>query len=177
MSASQLVQGRVHYLDALRATLMILGIAYHAALIYSTEGWIVNDDDTSILFDALVAATVTFRMPAFFMVSGFFALRTLEHYGSGAFVGVRFKRLALPLITTAVSLNSLHAWAIYVFQNRSSNGFLHHLGSEGYLSNGDWVSHLWFLNYLIIYFICVYIASRVGIIDAFRTLVSRPAGS
>lgn len=62
-----------HYWDPLRALLMLLGIPYHASLLYSYAlPWDIKDFETSTLLTALGAGLVTFRMPAFFWSPGIF---------------------------------------------------------------------------------------------------------
>ena len=69
---------RRHDLDALRAIAMLLGIALHVGLGY-VPGWIITDDaDPQVLhktsdgFQVMFNIIHGFRMPLFFLVSGFF---------------------------------------------------------------------------------------------------------
>ena len=63
---------RRHDLDALRAFAMLLGIALHVALSFAGGPWMVQDSRTSGVFHVLISAVHGFRMPLFFLVSGFF---------------------------------------------------------------------------------------------------------
>ena len=63
---------RRHDLDALRAFAMLLGIALHASLSFSTIPWVVHDSRQSELYSTFMLAVHGFRMPLFFLVSGFF---------------------------------------------------------------------------------------------------------
>ena len=63
---------RLHYLDAMRSILMILGIVLHSANVFSDSDWAIQNIDTSVYFSYLVEVIHLFRMPAFFIVSGFF---------------------------------------------------------------------------------------------------------
>ena len=63
---------RRHDLDALRALAMLLGIALHAALSFMDFPWVVQDRVRAPEFGFVVSAIHGFRMPLFFMMSGFF---------------------------------------------------------------------------------------------------------
>ena len=62
---------RRHDLDALRVCAMLLGIALHAALACLGGSWTVVDTERSPLLGGLVSFVHGFRMPLFFVVSGF----------------------------------------------------------------------------------------------------------
>ena len=63
---------RRYDLDALRATAMLLGIVLHAGLSFTPFPWAVQDTQQSDFFGLLFAAIHGFRMPVFFVLSGFF---------------------------------------------------------------------------------------------------------
>ena len=89
---------RRHDLDSLRAVAMFLGIVLHAALAFGTTGWIVNDTHRHEGFDVLVSAIHGFRMPLFFMMSGFFTAMLWRRHGVRSLVRHRFRRVFLPVI-------------------------------------------------------------------------------
>ena len=65
---------REHDWDMLRALLMVLGIPYHASMAYNANVlWDIHSPDTSAALTFLSGFLVTFRMPAFFIVAGYFA--------------------------------------------------------------------------------------------------------
>jgi hypothetical protein len=80
---------RLHYLDAMRSVLMLLGVVLHSARPYDSREWQVKDVDTLPMLDGLVEAIHLFRMPAFFVVAGYFAMflvlrqPTVHSCGSG----------------------------------------------------------------------------------------------
>ena len=139
------INSRIHYLDALRGILMMLGVFYHSSLVFSpTSNWAIHSDDTTLIALYLESIISFFRMPAFFIISGYFVLFTILKYGPDLFIRVRLKRILIPLFSTAVTLNIIQAvlvkgsdWQIY------------------YLDQG-WVTHLWFLWNLVFYFVFVY---------------------
>ncbi len=85
-------------LDALRASAMLLGIALHAALSFFPAFWVVSDSRQSPGFGVLFSAIHGFRMPLFFVMSGFFSAMLLARRGRRALVGHRFKRVLVPLL-------------------------------------------------------------------------------
>lgn len=88
---------RRHDLDALRATAMLLGIALHGALAYATLPWVVNDSRQDAFFDTFFSAVHGFRMPLFFMISGFFTAMLWRKRGLSSLIKQRAKRILLPL--------------------------------------------------------------------------------
>jgi glucan biosynthesis protein C len=92
---------RFHALDALRAGMMLLGIVLHAAACYTAVPLPLSpyhDASTSPIFDVLCVFIHTFRLPAFFVMSGFFGALLLERRGPGGMLRNRWKRLMIPLI-------------------------------------------------------------------------------
>src|SRR5688572_10278032 len=92
---------RYHSLDALRASMMRLGLVLHSAVSYVVfplgPAWPYKDPNTSTLFDILVFVIHLFRMPVFFVAAGFFGALLMERGGPGAFFANRVKRVLLPL--------------------------------------------------------------------------------
>ena len=131
---------------------MLLGIVLHSASIYKTSAsWLIHDTASSSFFDNIIYFIHLFRMPAFFIVSGFFCHMTLTRYGSSRFLRVRLKRIIIPIITVAITLNSLQ---MYILANHNGDtSATQKLTSTAYWFSEDWVSHLWFLNCLVIYFL------------------------
>lgn len=132
---------------------MVLGVWLHSALVFSPQGqWLITSSNTNAFMGDLVALVHTFRMPAFFVVSGYFCYLTLRKYQVKKFLSVRLKRLLIPLCFTALTLNSLQAW------------FLNYINAQTYVLPdyfllGQYVSHLWFLVNLVIYFVVVSLAA------------------
>jgi peptidoglycan/LPS O-acetylase OafA/YrhL len=91
---------RWHDLDALRAFAMLLGIGLHAALSFYPSAWPVQDVTAAGEgpFDELVLAIHGFRMPLFFVLSGFFTALLWQRRGLGALLGHRVRRIALPFL-------------------------------------------------------------------------------
>ena len=101
---------RRHDLDALRAIAMLLGIALHAALAYSDVPWVVQDSQKNELFGLLFIAVHGFRMPLFFLVSGFFTAMLWRKRGLNALIKHRAKRILLPCLLGLVTIVPAMAW-------------------------------------------------------------------
>ena len=107
---------RRHDLDALRAFAMLLGIALHASLSFSTLPWIVHDTRQSELYSLFMMAVHGFRMPLFFLVSGFFTAMLWRRRGLAALLKQRAVRILIPclagLVTIIPMVSWVSAWAI-----------------------------------------------------------------
>ena len=89
---------RLHDLDALRGFAMLLGIALHASLSFFPGFWVAVDDRASSdgWFDEFFHAVHGFRMPLFFLLSGFFTAMLWRRRGLRRLVEQRALRVALP---------------------------------------------------------------------------------
>ena len=107
---------RRYDLDALRATAMLLGIALHAGLSFTPFPWAVQDERQSGFFWFLFAAIHGFRMPVFFVLSGFFTAMLWRGRGLKPVLSHRFRRVLLPfllgLVTIVPAVNWISGWAI-----------------------------------------------------------------
>lgn len=133
-------------MDSMRSILMMLGVILHSVNVFdSKQDWVIYSTNTTIIADYVSDLIHVFRMPAFFLISGFFCVHTIIKYKPKLFFMVRIKRLLIPLLVTGVSLNTLQNCILQY------TGF-YQLDMWSYIINGDWISHLWFLINLVIYF-------------------------
>ncbi|MGB1259649.1 MAG: acyltransferase family protein, partial [Akkermansiaceae bacterium] len=95
---------RRHDLDALRSGAMLLGIALHAAMAYTTFPWVVQDANTHAAYDAFFWAVHGFRMPLFFLLSGFFTAMLWKKRGAWGLVKHRLLRIGLPLLVGCLTI-------------------------------------------------------------------------
>ncbi len=95
---------RRSYLDALRAGAMLLGIVLHASLSFFPSYWMVTDRSQNSAFGVVFSAIHGFRMPLFFVMSGFFSAMLLHRRGRRALVHHRFRRVLLPLLAGMVTI-------------------------------------------------------------------------
>jgi glucan biosynthesis protein C len=148
---------RLHFVEAMRATLMVLVVVYHVAAIYKPDqNWLIYSHSTSELFGYIAAVAYTFRMPGFFLISGYLAAVSLTSKSPGTFIKLRLERIGIPLVATALSFNSVQSMLLL------NTGWKDFSFSE-YISNGEYISHLWFLVNLLCYF------SLIALITLFVT--------
>lgn len=107
---------RRHDLDALRAVAMLLGIVLHASLAYVPGiPWPVQDTRPAPWLGLVFLAIHGFRMPLFFLVSGYFTAMLWQRRGPGAMLEQRYKRVFVPLVLGFCTLLPL-------FERVSGNG-------------------------------------------------------
>ena len=150
---------RFHDLDVLRAFAMFLGVLLHAAFfLLPAKCWPVQleyADATSLAanpYGYLLLFIHGFRMPVFFLLSGFFTAMLWERRGLQALGRHRLKRIGLPLLVCMFTIIPATHWTI-----ASAAG---HTGKElaGWCTAVTWPPlawmggfyHLWFLWYLLL---------------------------
>jgi surface polysaccharide O-acyltransferase-like enzyme len=104
MSAEASLTTRRNDLDALRAAAMSLGILLHAALSFFPSLWVVSDSRQLPSLAIVVSAIHGFRMPLFFVMSGYFSAMLLARRGRRALLKHRFFRVFLPLVLAMVTI-------------------------------------------------------------------------
>ena len=157
LEAGVATQSRLHWLDGARASLMLLGIPFHAAMVYSTQGWEISSPETSELLTVFAHASGAFRMPAFFLVAGFFAAMMLAKRERLPFLRSRVVRLGVPLLTCLLLISPVQVWLLEVASriSRPSGPLARSFFNADGTPYGDagrvWVAHLWFLIDLTLY--------------------------
>lgn len=141
---------RKHYFDSCRALLMFLGIPVHAAMAYQYgTPWMLASPDRSEVLTLVARWVHSFRMPAFFVIAGYFALYTLSRNGGVGWLRSRVMRLGVPFLTTALLFSPGQ-----VFVSECARGLDGDVGRRTMLrltgSGYDWVLHLWFLVDLLL---------------------------
>ncbi len=99
---------RFHALDCVRAAAMLLGVVYHAIQMnmFGPGGL------TPSFLSAFLAMEYLhcFRMPLFFLISGFFCALMFEKYGLRTYLAKRWWRLFPPLVLAVLFFGSLHSY-------------------------------------------------------------------
>lgn len=103
---------RFHDLDALRAFAMLLGIVLHGGMSFWLNYiWPAQDINMNNgLFKFLNDIIHGFRMPLFFMISGFFTMMMWEKRGSLRLIRHRFVRIVIPLVACYLALIPFMEW-------------------------------------------------------------------
>jgi glucan biosynthesis protein C len=143
------------YLDQVRAWLMLLGIPYHVGLVYATRTplhgpWLVSSPERSEALTWILDFSHTFRMPVFFVIAGFFAMRIIGRRGTGHWLRSRLVRLGVPLLASILLLSPLTMLAVSVTQ-APPEGILAHWLAQMSQPGPQWIVHLWFLSDLLIF--------------------------
>jgi peptidoglycan/LPS O-acetylase OafA/YrhL len=118
MPEAKMAVQRRYDLDALRAFAMLLGIALHGALSFVPGAgifWGVQDVEANSGFAILLNSIHGWRMPLFFLVSGFFTMMLWKKRGMAALLKQRSLRILLPLVIgmfTIVPLNLFVGWYV-----------------------------------------------------------------
>lgn len=150
-------QPRLHSLDALRAAMMLLGLVLHSAASYTTfsleAAWPYQDAQRTGVADWLVFIIHLFRMPAFFVMAGFFAAFLYYREGVRGFLAHRARRLLLPLIAGWVIVFPLvrsgFAYAVYGGGHAGLDAATQLLTTAPYAA--PTLAHLWFIYDLLIF--------------------------
>lgn len=151
---------REHHWDAMRALLMVLGIPYHVALAYqigdgSGQAWIVNAHEGATGFASFARFIHLFRMPAFFIVAGYFASLLLARRAPMFWLRGRFQRLGIPFLACLLLLNPLLNLACEL-SNFALGPAIVSLLHNSATSGGYWIRHLWFL--IVLLYFCMAVA-------------------
>ena len=144
------------HLDSLRAALMILGIVVHGGFVYITDqSWLAASEQVSRFFDYLVLAIHAFRMPAFFLLSGFLFALVLSRSQSRPFFRSRSRRILIPLFSIGLALNLLQILAFELLGTEHGRVQLNPTDCDSIadIVHGCWTIHLWFLVHLFYYFL------------------------
>ena len=137
---------------------MLLGIVVHASLPYFSRilgfefAW-PADDDQSLLIFLVFDFIHAWRMPAFFLMAGFFAHLVLSRRSMRGFALDRLRRIGLPLVLFGALMVVLipPLW-VYGWTGKMSVETFWEVvrGSQDLGSSGELVAHLWFLYQLLL---------------------------
>ena len=172
---------RYYGLDALRGSMMMLGIVLHASELYLAapppQIPLPSDRNTAFVFDLLFHLIHSFRMPTFFVLAGFFTSLLIEKHGLLGTYKNRAARILAPLLVGMVTILPLTALFMMDFVLSARFGTLNLIPDSGQLQTlrqelsaaGIEVGrpspmHLWFLLYLLYFYllipVCQYLVKR-----------------
>lgn len=141
---------RIHGMDALRGIMMMLGLVLHSAESYSVGTdllWPKDPFSSHLFFTYLTSIIHIFRMPTFFMISGFFSAMMFYDRSPYAMINQRFKRVLFPFLVFLMLLHPIifhsYKWMIEAF---NATSFV----DQTFRLLPSITYHLWFLYYLLI---------------------------
>ena len=161
---------RIDALDALRASVMILGVFLHGAVAYMHVPlpgllWPVRDPSSGWVFDLVLWYIHGFRIPLFFLASGFFAALLCDLRGPNAYLVHRLKRIALPLAVAILVIlpPTYYLWGLGLVEQglvtwREVTRMSFH--DQELKDQVLGLAHLWFLHYLLIYCVVYYLIRK-----------------
>ncbi len=154
---------RLHDLDALRACAMLLGVLLHAVFCTIPFRYFRHhvlpgaSNSWALPYFHLVQLVHGFRMPVFFLLSGFFCALLWQRRGLRGLLKNRILRIALPLLICIPTVRSME--------------YILNLLDWGYdATSAEWaaamvrdLSNLWFLWQLLLLSALLLVAARLGL--------------
>ena len=146
---------RQTYLDWLRIFSIIGVLFFHSAMPYVAEDWwhIKNHETSNLMMESNHFLHL-FRMPLLFFISGTVSYFMMQRRSSLSFIGVRFRRLFIPLL---VGMFIIVPPQIYMeWLNKGFNGTFWQFYKTVFnfvpypKGSFSW-HHLWFIAYLFLY--------------------------
>lgn len=156
--------------------MMLLGVVLHCTLTYmdgpADGGWPLRDPDRSGWAGLIVLSIHVFRMPAFFVLAGFFGALVVGRRGLWPWVRDRFSRIAVPMVVWWIVLfpatKFAFAYAVGRMPGEDAQRSLATIFRSAVLEH-PWADagpiHLWFLLYL-----CYYCAIAATCVVAMRAI-------
>ena len=152
---------RLHDMDALRSFALLLGVLLHAAIPFGLiDFWPVQESYAYVTDPAenpylyLIGAIHGFRMPIFFMISGFFTLMLCDSRGLRRLASHRLRRIGLPLLCCMFTVTPATLWLFSLDTFEPVWWPLAWFGG---------FAHLWFLWYLLLIVGLFMIMIRLGV--------------
>ncbi|XDD47535.1 acyltransferase family protein [Leptospira sp. WS39.C2] len=136
--------GRLVYLDNLRSFALLLGIVFHSAIVYASDiQYAIQTEERSDILSYFCYWIHSFRMPMFYMISGFFSAMVIEKKGIGFYWEGRFKRILIPTIFGLIFLAPIQYFLME--KVRTPNVDLFEFLKYFFTKEKFQHSHLWFL--------------------------------
>ena len=157
---------RFHDLDALRGAMMFLGIVLHSSFFVIEEAqpiWPIHEPAASgdATYSLVMETIHGFRMPVFFLLSGFFTALLTERQGLRSLAVQRLQRLGIPLVFGCLTVVPLSFWLLAVAADYGKP-----FDFSLWLLPLAWIQdlgHLWFLWNLLLIVGCFALATRLGV--------------
>jgi glucans biosynthesis protein C len=163
---------RYYGLDALRGGMMMLGIVLHGATFYLASPPAAmpfpTDRNNAYVFDLLFHFIHSFRMPAFFLLAGFFTALLVEKRGLMGTYKNRAARVVAPMLVAALTVLPLAGLfgAAFMLSVRFGTHTLwpdlvklrvlaQEMREAGVPLDQTALGHLWFLYYLCYFYLLI----------------------
>lgn len=129
---------------------MLLGVVLHASMFLVWREWpvVAKEISPDLPYDDIVHVIHGFRMPVFFLLSGFFTAMLWRRRGRRDLVNHRLRRVGLPLLIGAFTIVPIHVLWIVLFKGEEFN-----LLTPIWVFAFGWIyglQHLWFLWMLLL---------------------------
>lgn len=167
---------RIYGLDALRAITMYLGVILHSAIAYKAghhpRYWVNDPSFKNYFFDELYLWIHSFRMPLFFLLSGFFTVLLINKIGRTEFFKNRLKRILIPFLVCLVLILpfSIAPFTFSRLYFDEGYSFLHAMNEVwkdmlkmATFQKFNGVQHFWFLLNLLYFYSAYLIVTAAGI--------------
>jgi glucans biosynthesis protein C len=146
---------RQPYLDWLRIISIVTVFFLHSSMAYVEEwGWHLKNKETSNLLMEINFWLGRFRMPMLFFISGTVTWFMLKSRTTGSFIGLRFRRLFIPLVFGILVIVPPQVYMERLTQDFKGNfmDFYSTIFTTGPYPAGNFSwHHLWFIVYLFLY--------------------------
>ena len=163
---------RCYSLDALRGSMMMLGIVLHGSQWYISEPPgglpVPTDPSTAYVFDVIVHFIHSFRMPLFFVLAGFFTSLLVQKRGLRGTYANRGSRILSPLLVSCLTILPLTMLAMIAFMGSAKfntfqvlpsmeqiNILKAEISAAGMPVDQPSLGHLWFLYYLLYFYLLI----------------------
>lgn len=143
---------RRYELDWLRTIAILILLFFHTGRIFDGGPWHIKNSETDIHFDQWLAFTSAWRMPLLFFVSGVGSYIVTQRRSLGAYIGLRFRRLIVPLIFGVLVILPPQVYYGHINEFASFGDFLKSVFNYIPFYNGGLnLHHLWFIINLFCY--------------------------
>jgi glucan biosynthesis protein C len=141
---------RLLYLDNLRSFALLLGIIFHAAIVYASKiGYAIQNTQRLDSLSYFCFWIHSFRMPLFFLISGYFSALVWEKKGKNMYIEGRIFRIFIPMALGLLLLSPIQYFLMSLIKSPDLKMivFLERFFTPQSFAH----SHIWFLVDLLIF--------------------------
>lgn len=141
---------RFHSLDHLRSFALLLGLLFHAAIVYADDiHYAIQNAERSQILSYFCYWVHSFRMPMFYILAGFFSSLVWEKKGSKPFIRGRASRVFVPTVLGLLFLAPIQYYLMALVKNPELE-FINFVKQFFTVEHFE-QSHIWFLVNLLAY--------------------------